>query len=141
MNPAPNGTIPGPFLACFRPDSGHMNLAASHDNPTPPAVPAKTREVFILGVTTTGRTFRPSDWAERLCGVLSPYRPEGYDAAHAHIGYSPYVRPTIVNGSKCVIVDERLHDIEPMAWDFVIGFAKDNDLQTFEACELPAPSR
>ena len=114
-------------------------MAEPQDSAASLAQPAKPREFFILGLTTAGKTFRPSDWAERLCGVLSPYRPEGYDATHAHIGYSPYVRPTVLNGTKCVIVDERLRDIEPMAWDFVMNFARDNDLQVLDACLLPDP--
>ncbi|HZF85116.1 MAG TPA: DUF3579 domain-containing protein, partial [Burkholderiaceae bacterium] len=28
------------------------------------------KEIFIQGITSTGRTFRPSDWAERLAGVM-----------------------------------------------------------------------
>jgi hypothetical protein len=38
-----------------------------------------------------------------------------------------------------VIVSEALRDVEPMAWDFVMNFARDNDLQTTEACLLPDP--
>ncbi|MCA3164641.1 MAG: DUF3579 domain-containing protein [Burkholderiales bacterium] len=99
-----------------------------------------SREFFILGLTRDGKPFRPSDWAERLCGVLSPYRPAGAGRAHAHIGYSPYCRPSVLDGVKCVIVDVRLRELEPMAWDFALAFAKDNDLQAFEACEYVPPS-
>jgi hypothetical protein len=58
--------------------------------------------------------------------------------------YSVYVRPTMIGELKCVILDSRLRDIEPMAFDFVLNFAKDNDLVVTEACELeidhaPAP--
>jgi hypothetical protein len=93
------------------------------------------REFFILGLTRDGEPFRPSDWAERLCGVLSPYRPGGAGGVQAHLGYSPYCRPSVLDGTKCVIVDARLRELEPMAWDFALAFAKDNDLQAFEACE------
>lgn len=100
------------------------------------------REFFIHGVTLQGRTFRPSDWAERLCGVMSGFRPGGVGAGRdALIGYSPYCRPTTVGGVKCVIVDERLRDIERMAFDFVMNFARDNELQVFEGCSLPDPPR
>ena len=34
-------------------------------------------EVFIQGLTQDGKTFRPSDWAERLAGAMSCFRPEG----------------------------------------------------------------
>jgi hypothetical protein len=40
-------------------------------------VSPSAKEVFILGVTQNGRTFRPSDWAERLAGVMSSFRPGG----------------------------------------------------------------
>jgi hypothetical protein len=43
----------------------------------------------------------------------------------------------VIDGVKCVIVSEALRAIEPMAWDFVMNFARDNELQVFEACLLP----
>jgi hypothetical protein len=100
---------------------------------------AKPREYFIQGITRDGRTFRPSDWAERLAGVMSSFRPGGGPSAMgigAHIGYSPYCVPRVINGVKCVIVNEALRDLEPMAWDFVMHFARDNELQVVEACLL-----
>jgi hypothetical protein len=98
------------------------------------------QEFFIQGVTSAGRQFRPSDWAERLCGVMSHFRPEGdRPGRHAHIQYSPYVRPTVLNGIKSVVVDEALRDIEPLAYHFVLNFAKDNNLQIINACLLPDP--
>ena len=87
-----------------------------------PSSPA--REVFIQGVTRDGRTFRPSDWAERLAGVMSSFRPGGAQPG-SHLNYSPWCIPTVIEGVKCVIVNRELRDYEPMAWDFVINFAKD----------------
>ena len=102
--------------------------------------PAKPREVFIQGVTTDGRVFRPSDWAERLAGAMSCFRPEGGGGGiGAFIGYSPYCVPRVINGVKCVIVNEALRDVELKAWDFVMNFARDNHLQVAEACLLPEP--
>lgn len=95
------------------------------------------REFFIQGITSDGRQFRPSDWAERLCGVMSQFRPEGSGGPHAHLQFSPYVRPTLLNGVKSVVVNEALRDLEPLAYHFVISFAKDNDLQIIDACPLP----
>lgn len=102
----------------------------------------KPREVFIQGLTLEGRTFRPSDWAERLAGAMSSFRPGGVvpGGPGAFIGYSPYCVPRVINGVKCVIVNEALRDIEPMAWDFVMNFARDNHLQVAEACLLPDTS-
>ena len=94
------------------------------------------KEVFILGLTQAGRTFRPSDWAERLAGVMSQFRPGGA-VPGSHLSYSPWCVPNTLDGSKCVIVHTDLRAEEPMAWDFVMGFARDNDLQVVEACLLP----
>jgi hypothetical protein len=97
------------------------------------------REFFIQGVTSDGRPFRPSDWAERLCGVMSCFRPEGSGGPNAHLQYSPYVRPTVLGGVKSVVVNEELREIEPLAYHFVLDFAKDNGLQIVDACLLPEP--
>ena len=99
-----------------------------------------SQEVFILGLTQNGKTFRPSDWAERLAGVMSQFRPGGARRG-SHLGYSPWCVPTVVNGVKCVVVNAELRDAEPMAWDFALNFAKDNDLQMVEACLIPDPPR
>lgn len=96
----------------------------------------KPREVFIQGVTQDGRTFRPSDWAERLAGAMSSFRPAGTGRGRP-IGYSPLCVPNVINGVKCVVVNEALREVEPMAWDFVMSFARDNELQVVEACLLP----
>jgi hypothetical protein len=88
------------------------------------------RLVFIQGITLEGRAFRPSDWAERLAGAMSSFRPGGSAGGiGAFIGYSPYCVPRIIGGVKGVLVNEALRGIEPMAWDFVMNFARDNHLQ------------
>jgi hypothetical protein len=103
-----------------------------------PMTQPKPRDYFIQGVTLDGHTFRPSDWAERLAGAMSSFRPEGVRGGiGAFIGYSPLCVPRTINGVKCVIVNEALRDIEPMAWDFVMNFARDNQLQLAEACLIP----
>lgn len=102
-------------------------------SPEPPS-----REFFIQGITSDGRQFRPSDWAERLCGVMACFRPEGSGGRNAHLQYSPYVRPVLLNGVRSVVVNEDLRQIEPLAYHFVVNFAKDNDLQIIQACLLPA---
>lgn len=94
-------------------------------------------EYFIQGITKNGKKFRPSDWSERLAGVMSCFGP-GARGPNARLQYSLYVRPTMLGDLKCVILDSRLREIEPMAFDFVLNFAKDNDLVVTEACELPA---
>ena len=56
---------------------------------------------IIVGLTKEGRKFRPSDWAERLCGVMSAF------GAEHKVKYSPYVGPGDYNGQKAVFVDGR----------------------------------
>ena len=98
------------------------------------------KEIFILGTTKDGKTFRPSDWAERLAGVMSPFRPGGPQPG-SHLGYSPWCVPTTMNGVKCVIVNRELRDYDIMAWDFCVNFARDNELQVAEACLIPDPAK
>ena len=105
---------------------------------TEPMTSPQPREFFIQGVTLDGQTFRPSDWAERLAGAMSCFRPDGVQGGiGAYIGYSPLCVPRVINGIKCVIVSEALKSVEPMAWDFVMNFARDNQLQLVEACLVP----
>ena len=99
-------------------------------------VTPSSKELFIQGITKEGKTFRPSDWAERLAGVMSQFRPGGATPG-SHLSYSPWCVPTTLNGVKCVVVHQDLRDHEPMAWDFCVNFAKDNNLQVAEACLLP----
>ncbi|HEY1230362.1 MAG TPA: DUF3579 domain-containing protein [Ramlibacter sp.] len=89
------------------------------------------QQLLIQGVTRDGRTFRPSDWAERLAGVMSSFRPGGARPG-SHLSYSPWCVPRVVDGVKAVVVHRDLRDHDPMAWDFVMNFAKDNDLQVRE---------
>ena len=97
-------------------------------------------EFLIHGVTVQGKPFRPSDWSERLCGVMSCFRPGGTaQGRDALIGYSPFVRPVSVNGVKCVLVDPALREVELMALDFVVNFARDNQLRVTAAEPSLAP--
>ncbi|MEN9417443.1 MAG: hypothetical protein RI988_1063 [Pseudomonadota bacterium] len=93
----------------------------------------RPRQVLIQGLTLDGRAFRPSDWAERLAGAMASFRPGGALAGRSGpIGYSPYCVPQVVDGVRSVLVSEELAGIEPMAWDFVMNFARDNELRTRE---------
>jgi Protein of unknown function (DUF3579) len=85
---------------------------------------------LIHGTTLKGKPFRPTDWCERLCGVLAPYRPGLTDAEAPPIDFSPYAQPVLVNGQKCVRIDSRLQEVEPVALTFVLNFARDNELVT-----------
>ena len=66
---------------------------------------------------------------------MSSFRPGGARPG-SHISYSPWCVPTALDGVKCVVVNTALREHEPMAWDFVMNFARDNELQVVEACLL-----
>ena len=97
------------------------------------------KQIYILGVTKAGKPFRPSDWAERLAGVMSQFRPGGPQPG-SHLGYSPWCIPTAFGEVKCVIVHRDMRDYDVMAWDFCVNFARDNDLQVQAAPPVPKPS-
>ena len=108
--------------------------------PTEPMSSPTPREFFIQGVTPDGKTFRPGDWAERLAGAMSCFRPDGvHGGIGAFIGYSPYCVPRFVGGIKGVIVSPELREMEPMAWDFVMNFARDNDLVVVDDPNVAEP--
>lgn len=85
---------------------------------------ADAAEFLIEGIAADGKPFRPSDWAERLCGIMAAF------GGDHRMQYSPYVHPVTAAGVRCVVVDIRLERIEPMAFRFLVGFAKDNELRT-----------
>jgi hypothetical protein len=86
--------------------------------------------ILIKGLTSSGKAFRPSDWAERLAGVFTCL---GDDH---RLRYSPHVRPVSVENVRCVEVSSRLREVDPMAFNFLMNFARDNELQVVrqEAC-------
>lgn len=75
----------------------------------------------LIGLTAEGKKFRPSDWAERMCGSLCTFR-------NRRIYYSPLLRPAIRDGIKCVIVDDTLLAKEPGIHQQVFEFAETNCL-------------
>lgn len=90
-----------------------------------------SHSLVIVGRTHDGQKFRPSDWAERLCGVMSAFGSE------KRMKYSPYVSPGEWEGDKCVFIDGTLYDKSPIAYRFLANFAKDNDLVLIDGvCSL-----
>ena len=91
-------------------------------------------DLVIWGTTAAGRTFRPSDWAERLAGLVSAF---GDDQ---RLAYSPWVCPVTIADVRAVIVGRELAALEPRLFAFLAGFARDNELQVAEvAGALAAP--
>lgn len=94
---------------------------------------ARPQEFVILGLTRAGKRFRPSDWAERLAGVMAQF------GGVPPVRYSPYCYPVMSDGVKCVVVDARIREIEPLAYHFLVNFAADNELQVREGRHAARP--
>lgn len=78
---------------------------------------------YIIGVTEKGKKFRPSDWVDRIASVF------GYYDANRRLQYSPFVRPAIFEGLRCLFIASSLLIVDPAGYDFVMDFAKSNHLQ------------
>ena len=76
----------------------------------------------IRGVTEEGKKLRPSDWIERISSTLASF------GSDHRLHYSNAVAPCMIDGEKCLVVARNLNDINPEAYEFVMGFAKSNQL-------------
>jgi len=95
---------------------------------------AATGKVIIQGITQQGGTFRPSDWAERLCGAVASYGPG------RRIIFHPNVKLASMEGIKCVVIDASLEDEDEMLFDFLTDFADENSLQILRSETFPIES-
>jgi hypothetical protein len=82
----------------------------------------KDKKIIIEGITDSGETFRPSDWAERMSGKLSTFRKR-------RIHYSPLLQPSTKDGHKCVVLDPNLKISNPELYQSILDFAKNNQLK------------
>ena len=78
-------------------------------------------EIIIEGKTSDGKKFRPSDWVDRLCGMLA-------DFERQKVAYSPFLRPMMFKDMQCVAVKRELETTSPDAFKFLMQFAADNQL-------------
>ncbi|MEO6927877.1 MAG: DUF3579 domain-containing protein [Casimicrobiaceae bacterium] len=87
----------------------------------PPPTAARC-DAVLWGTTTHGRAFRPADWCDRLAGLTSAF---GTDQK---LVYSPLVCPVTVRGSRALVVAHELAGIAPRLYQFLLNFARDNEL-------------
>ncbi|NOX42526.1 MAG: DUF3579 domain-containing protein [Gammaproteobacteria bacterium] len=85
--------------------------------------------IIIEGQTKDGRKFRPSDWAERMSGVLSTF---GKDH---RIHYSAKLKPLSINGLKCVALNASLKDEHPELFSYLMDFAEMNKLNVINGTD------
>lgn len=83
----------------------------------------KEKSVIIEGITESGETFRPSDWAERVSGNLATFK-------DCRLHYSPLLQPSKTeDGASCVILDPILKETNPELYASLLAFAKTNHLK------------
>jgi len=80
-----------------------------------------SKQIIIQGVTESGETFRPSNWAERMSGKLSTFQKH-------RIRYSPMLKPVTRDGYKCVMLDPKLKESNPELFASIMNFANTNQL-------------
>lgn len=78
--------------------------------------------IIIQGITQNGRKFRPSDWAERLAGLLA-----NMDQRQRMV-YSVLLLPLNYGGVKSVAMDITLEQQSPNLFHQVLAFASSNQL-------------
>jgi Protein of unknown function (DUF3579) len=77
---------------------------------------------LIEGTMKNGRILRPSDWVERVSGVMAKF------GADHRLRYGA-VRPCFVKGKKCLLVQKSLQLDDPTAFEYVRNFVCTNGLQ------------
>ena len=83
----------------------------------------KSKKIIIEGVDAdSGEIFRPSNWAERMSESMSTFNKR-------RIHYSPLLQPTTQNGHQCVVLDPKLKASNPVLYQSILDFAKNNHLK------------
>lgn len=94
-----------------------------------------TEEIIIQSLTRDGKRFRPSDWVDRIC---SSYATFGDDRK---LRYSPYLKPEMIDGVRCLAVDLQLKITNPEGFEELMQFADENQLNILdsEGAAIPIP--
>jgi hypothetical protein len=93
-------------------------------------------EIIIEGLTRAGKPFRPSDWVDRMCSSYASF------GADRKLRYSPFLKPQLLNGVRCLAVDMRLKEINPEGFKQLMLFVEENQLNVKDADgnSIPAPA-
>lgn len=86
-----------------------------------------TTEIIIQGLTKAGKPFRPSDWVDRMCSTYATF------GADRKLRYSPYLKPRVVEGVRCLAVDLKLKEVNPEGYAQLKQFAEENQLGITDA--------
>ena len=81
---------------------------------------------IVMGIDHNEITFRPSDWAARICELACNVQDNGI------VQYSHDLRPIRYNGQTAVYVDYDLKTDQIKIWEQVMSFAKLHQLKVIE---------
>ena len=83
-----------------------------------------SEKLVIESVREDGKRFRPSDWIERISANMGTFGPDH------RLHYAESVKPGVVNGEKCLLVDPSLESDNPAAFQYIMNFAQANTLRS-----------
>lgn len=96
----------------------------------------RLEEIIIEGKTRAGKAFRPSDWVDRMCSTYATF---GEDRK---LKYSPYLKPRVREGVRCLEVDLKLKVVNPDGFAQLMHFVEDNQLNILDntGAQIPTPA-
>lgn len=83
-------------------------------------------EIIIESTTRDGKAFRPSDWIDRICSSYATF------GENRKLRYSPYLKPEVISGVRCLVVDMKLKDVNPEGFEELMQFANENQLNILD---------
>lgn len=93
-----------------------------------------TKQIIIQGLTRAGKPFRPSDWVDRMCSTYASFGPD------RKLRYSPYLKPRVIDGVRCLAVDMKLKDVNPDGYAQLMHFVDENQLSMLDDTGNSIPS-
>jgi Protein of unknown function (DUF3579) len=83
-------------------------------------------EIIIESTTRDGKAFRPSDWIDRICSSFATF------GENRKLRYSPYLKPEVISGTRCLVVDMQLKEVSPERFEELMQFANENRLNILD---------
>ncbi len=78
--------------------------------------------LLIYSKMKHGELLRPADWIDRLAEQLCSFEDRC-------TRYHPMLKPIIYQGERCLIMDKKLKDIEPIVFESVMAFLTEYQLK------------
>lgn len=84
---------------------------------------SKQPSVVIHSVREDGQRFRPSDWIDRISASVGSFGPD------RRLRYVSLVHPEVINGERCLVVAGELAETRPGLYEYIMDFARNNQLR------------